>query len=108
MLANLPVRSSSIISSTVLRIGFDREGARVAAQRAVALAAALVVVERNGGDTFALDIFPDIQLGPIQQGVDAQVGSGGEIGFVLVPEFGRLLADIPLALLVAGREVALL
>lgn len=86
--------------------GFDGEGAGVAAEGAVALAVALVVVEGYGGDVFFFDVFPDVEFGPVEQGVDADVGAGGEVGFVLVPEFGGLVGDVPFVLAVAGGEVA--
>src|SRR3712207_9506134 len=47
-------------------------------------------------------------LGPVEQGVDPQVRPGREVGLILVPEFGRLVSDIPLRLRRAGREVTLL
>ena len=40
--------------------------------------------------------------------MDAHVGARGEVGFVLVPELGRLVGDVPLVLGVAGGEIALL
>ena len=39
--------------------------------------------------------------------MDADVGAGGEVGFVLVPELRRLVGDVPFVLFVAGGEVAL-
>src|SRR5436305_3475727 len=92
----------------VLGGALDGGLARAAAQAAVAGAAALVVVERDGGDVLALDVLPDVELGPVEQGMHPHVGAGGEVGLELVPELGRLIAHVPEVVLVARGEVALL
>src|SRR5688572_31958236 len=86
----------------------DRPGAGVTAEGPVANAVGSGVVERDRRDGLALDVFPDIELGPVEQGMNADMSPRCEIRLVLIPEFRRLLADIPGALLVPGREVALL
>src|SRR5687767_4031754 len=48
------------------RFGFNWGGARPATDGAIALAFAIGEIERNHGNAFALDIFPDVQLGPVQ------------------------------------------
>jgi len=40
--------------------------------------------------------------------VDADVGARREVGLELVPQLRRLIDDVPVALLVARREAALL
>lgn len=87
-------------------LGPDRLCARRAAERAVARAVALVIVERHGGDVLALNVFPDIQLRPVEQGMDAHMRAGGKVGFELVPELGRLVVQIPVVVLVARGEIA--
>src|SRR5208337_4376529 len=57
---------------------------------------------------FPFDIFPDVELGPVEQGVDSEMSTGREIGLVLVPKLGRLVADIPLTLVVARGKITLL
>src|SRR5688572_103903 len=92
----------------VPRLAVDGLLARAAAQAAVALAVAVVVIERHRRDVLALDVFPDVQLGPVEQRVHAHVRARREVGLELVPELGRLIAHVPLAVLVARGEVALL
>ena len=70
-------------------------GAGRAAERPVARARALVEVERHDGNLLALDVFPDVELGPVEQRMDAHVRARRELGLVLVPELGRLLGDVP-------------
>ena len=89
-------------------LGLDRLCARRAAERAVARAVALIIVERHGRDVLALDILPDIQLRPVEQGVNAHMRAGGKVGLELVPELGRLVVEIPVVVLVARGEIALL
>src|SRR5256885_13132179 len=92
----------------VLRGGGDGRRAWVAAERAIAFPASVVVVERDGRDRFAFDVLPDVELGPVEQRMHADVGPRREVGLVLIPELGRLLLDLPNVRLVARREVALL
>src|SRR5436190_1255167 len=88
-----------------LGLALDRPLAGAAAQAAVARAVALVVVQRDRRDRFALDVLPDVELGPIEQRVDAQVGARCEVGLELVPELRRLIAHVPVVVLAARREV---
>ena len=53
-----------------------------------------------------LDVLPDVQLGPVEQRMDAHVRPRREVGLELVPELGRLIAHAPVVVLVARREVA--
>ena len=108
MLLSLPLCSSTMMSSTFFDVLWIGRLAGPAAEAAVARAVALVVVERHGRDVLALDVLPDVQLGPVEQRVDAHVRARREVGLELVPELGRLIADVPVVVLVARREVALL
>ena len=60
------------------------------------------------GHVLALDVFPDVQLGPVQQRVNADVGARLEVRLELVPQLGRLVLDVPFHVLVARAEVAFL
>ena len=108
MLLNLPLRSSSMISATFVAADSHRRRAGPAAQRAVAHALAVVEVERGDGDVLALDVLPDVELGPVEQRVHAHVRAGREVGLEVAPQLGRLVVDVPVVLDVARREVALL
>src|SRR3954468_5460053 len=50
----------------VLRLALDRPLAGSATEAAVARAVALVVIERHRRDVLALDVLPDVQLGPVE------------------------------------------
>src|SRR5476649_2665560 len=65
-------------------------------------------VQINDRDILTLDVLPDIQLGPMQNRMHADVGVGAEIGLELTPEFRRLILEIPGEISPARREVALL
>ena len=80
----------------------------MAAERSVPAAVALVVIERDGRHALAIDVLPDVQLGPVQQRMDPDVGARRELGLVLVPELRRLLRHVPFVAGIARREVALL
>src|SRR5688500_17200355 len=82
----------------VLRVRYDRLGARPASERAIPLALALVVVEADRRDALALDVLPDVELRPIEQRVDAHVRARRELRRVLVPELRGLLGDVPVVL----------
>src|SRR5919199_2080918 len=77
------------------------------AQAAVALAVP-GEVEVDDRDPLALRVLPDVDLGPVQERVDADVRAFREAGHVLVPELGRLVLQIPARVLAARREIALL
>ena len=91
----------------VLGVRINRRLAWAASQRTVTFAVALIVIERHRRDAFALDVFPNVQLGPVQQRMNAHVGAWGEIRFELIPQFRRLIANIPRVVLIARAEVAL-
>src|SRR5690606_32912412 len=85
----------------------DRRRAGSAAERAVALAVP-GEIEIDDGNALALDIAPDVELGPMQQRMDAHAGAGRHFGPVLVPELGRLVADVPAGGFAPGAEHPLL
>ena len=101
-------RSSSMISLTLARPGGDREGARVTAEAAVAQPVLVGEVERDDRDALALDVLPDVELGPVEERMDADVRAALELGLVLVPHLRRLVGHVPFHLPVARAEVALL
>src|SRR5437867_5832765 len=88
--------------------GFDRERARSAAEAPVAGPLALVEVEVDDRDVLGADVLPDVDLGPVEQGVDPDVRALGERRLELVPQLRGLLPEVPIAVLVARREVAFL
>ncbi len=59
------------------------------------------------GDLFQLDVFPDVQLGPIEERVNPNMGARRKRRLILIPEFGRLVAKIPFSVLVPQRKVPL-
>src|SRR3546814_7811140 len=59
-------------------LGGDRRGDVAVALRAVALAVP-GQIERHDGDALAPGVEPDVQLGPVQQRVDADVGARREV-----------------------------
>ena len=67
-----------------------------------------VEVEGRHRDALALDVLPDVELGPVEQRVHAHVRAGLEVGLEVAPELRRLVVDVPVVLHVARREVALL
>src|SRR5439155_25454739 len=77
--------------------GLDREGARGAAQAPVAGSVALVEVEVNDRDVLGADVFPDVDLRPVEQGMDPDVRALGEGGFELIPQLRGLLPEVPIA-----------
>ena len=68
------------------------------------------MAEVNGGNLefLALDVFPDIHLGPVGEGEDAHVLAGIEPAVVEVPDLGALVLGIPLAEAVAEAEESFL
>src|SRR2546428_8370516 len=88
--------------------GLDRERARSAAQAPVAGPVALVEVEVDDRDVLSADVFPDVDLRPVEQGMDPDVRALGEGSLELVPQLRGLLPEVPVAVLVPRREVAFL
>src|SRR6266446_5343266 len=82
-------------------------GAGRAAERAIAPPVAREI-EIDHRDRLAPHIAPDVELGPMQQRVDAEMDAGRELGVEMVPELRRLVAEIPLRVLRARAEDALL
>src|ERR1035437_3656150 len=89
------------------RLGPDRESAGITANRAIAFAFGVREIERNHGNIFALDVFPDVQLGPMEQRMYPDVCALFEIRFELVPQLRRLVRDVPFHVLVPQTEVTL-
>ena len=65
--------------------------------------------EVDGGqlDGLALDVLPDVELGPVRKGEGAQVLAGLDPALVELPELGTLPLGVPLAEGVAERQDAL-
>src|SRR5688572_6229255 len=85
----------------------DRERDVLVAERAVALAV-LGEIQLDHRDLLARDVAPDVHLGPMQQRMDTQVRAGRQVGVEIVPEFRRLVAEVPLPALAARAEHPLL
>src|SRR5699024_1888598 len=66
------------------------------------------VVDRRQRDAFLLDVRPDIQLGPVRQGEDADLLTLTVPTVVELPQFRPLVTRVPLAELVAEAEHAFL
>src|SRR5437868_13863067 len=85
----------------------DWVGNRTAAERAITLAVSGKVHFRNR-NIFALDVAPNINLGPLQQRLHADVFAVRRGGGELPPEFRRLILGVPFNLRIAPREITLL
>src|ERR1035437_6858514 len=77
------------------RLGLHRECARVTPNTPVTFSLLVGEVERDDGDALALDIFPDVQLRPVQQRVNADMSPRLEVRLELVPQLRRLGLDVP-------------
>src|ERR1039458_5798378 len=86
----------------------DRERARVTPDAPVTFPLLVRKVERYDRDLLALDVFPDVQLRPVQKRMNPDMGPGLEVRLELVPQFRRLILDVPFHVLVARAEVAFL
>ncbi len=122
-------------SADVARVGRDRAGAARVADRAIADGAHLGLlvaarlhplvdseehavaghdltlvseVDRGKIEVLALDVAPDVELGPVADRERPHVLTRTNSPVVEVPELGALVAGIPLPELVAEREDALL
>src|SRR5688572_19984146 len=89
-----------------VRLDWKRAGR--AAQAAITFTLAVRKVERDNRNVFALDVFPDIQLRPVQQGMDANVRALFKVRLELVPQFGGLVLHVPFHVFVARTEIAFL
>src|SRR5262245_25387402 len=87
---------------------FDRSRTGRAAQAAIAGPIPSIKIEINEGNVLKFNVLPNIDLRPIQQRMDPYVCSGRKSCFELVPELRGLIAEIPIAVFVAGREVPFL
>ena len=76
------------------RVGFNRAGAGGASEAAIALSFGVCEVERDDRHVLALDIFPDVQLGPVEQRMNTNVRTLFVVGFKLVPQLRRLITKI--------------
>ena len=65
-------------------------------------------VDRRQIHLLALDVLPDVEFGPVREGEGAHVLAGIHLALVELPEFGALLARVPLAERVAEAQDALL
>src|SRR5438128_5421175 len=88
-------------------VGGAGGGAGGAAEAAVAAPSA-GEIEVDDGNMLALDVAPDVELGPGEERVHAHVFARGEVRPVLIPELRRLTDDIPLGSFTALAEDALL
>ena len=86
------------------------EPLRLGEQHPVALEHPAVVgeVDRRQLELLALDVVPDVELGPAREREDAHVLAAADAAVVEVPDLGPLRARIPLPELVAEREDPLL
>src|SRR6185295_11303103 len=91
-----------------LRRGSDRHRAGRTTKTAIAGPIPLVEIEIHEGNVLELDVFPNIDLRPIQQRVDSDVCAWREGRLELIPEFRRLIAEIPITMFVTRREVSFL
>src|SRR5580692_899660 len=89
------------------RLRRHRRGDVGIAERAIALAVAREI-KWDDRDALAPRIGPDVGLGPMQDRMDAQMSARRRRGVEVIPEFRRLIADIPAALDPARREHPLL
>src|SRR5881628_1561126 len=70
--------------------------------------AAVGVVDGGHGEALALDVLPDVELGPVADREHAHVLTLRHPRVVQAPQLGPLVLRVPLAELVAEREHALL
>src|SRR5262249_6065621 len=97
-------------------VAVDREGDVLVAERAIALARPAAAgaartgreVQIDDWNALAPDVVPDVDLRPMQQRMDAQVGAFRQVGIELVPELRRLVLEVPMAGVAARAEHALL
>src|SRR5205823_5784081 len=90
------------------RIRLDRERARRTAQTPISFALLIRKVERNHRNLLPLDIFPHIQLRPVEQGMDPDVCSLLEISLELVPQLRWLIFHVPFHVFITRAEIAFL
>src|SRR6267378_5105843 len=69
---------------------------------------AMRVIDRRDGELFALDILPDVELGPVADGEDAHVLALRHAGVVEIPQLRPLVLRVPLAEFVAERKYTFL
>src|SRR5215472_2241045 len=92
----------------ILGRGFDGKRAGGTAEAPITGSVALIEVEIDEWNVLQLDVLPDIHFGPVQQWMDSDMGPRWEVRLELIPQLRRLIAKIPVPVLVARREIALL
>src|SRR5690606_2000586 len=65
-------------------------------------------VQRHDRDLFQIDVLPDVQLGPVRQGEDADGLALLHVTVVDIPQLGALILWVPAVLAVAERVDTLL
>src|SRR5260221_3490935 len=107
-------RVGQLVDDFVDVVGFalDRAGDRPAAEAAEAVpfsvAARAREIHLRNRDAFALDVEPDVALGPVEQRLHADMLAGRAARRELIPKFRRLVLVVPLEVLVARWKIALL
>jgi len=86
--------------------GFDRRAAGDAADTPVPFSIP-AEIERDDGQRLPLDVAPDVQLGEVENGVDAEMLFLAQEGFVLIPDLRRLVLVVPLEFFVRGKSTFL-
>ena len=88
--------------------GLDGRRTGRTTQTAISGPVPLVEIEIDKWNILQLDVFPDIDFGPVKQGMNSDMSSRRERGFELIPQFGRLIPKVPIAVLVPRRKIPLL
>src|SRR5260370_40292460 len=57
--------------------------------------------------SLAVDVLPHVYFSPVQQRMNADVRPRIKVGLKLVPQFRRLILEVPLEVFVTGREISL-
>src|SRR4026208_600665 len=98
---------AQLVNDVVHGLGrrFDRGRAGRATKTAIASSFPLVEIEIDKGNVLELYIFPYVDFRPIQQRMDSDVRPRRKGRLELIPEFRRLIAEIPIAMFVPRREV---
>src|ERR1041385_4605351 len=91
-----------------LRRRCNRHRARRTTETAITGPIPFAEIEIHKRNVLELDVFPNIDLRPIQQRMDPDVSARGKRCLELIPEFGWLIAEIPVAMFVTRREISLL
>jgi hypothetical protein len=87
--------------------GFNGKGARRTPEASIPSALAFIQIEIDKGNVFKLNVFPNVDLGPIQQRVNADMRALWKGRFKLIPQLRWLIAEVPIAVLIPGRKIPL-